>query len=177
MFSKFTQRLFYLNFFKMNKVKIDSFFKKFAQGIEVTIVTLLIIMMLGVLILATFELGYCLFQTVSNSSNFFIPLENLMDLFGVFLLVLIGIELLDTIKIYLRENVVHVEVVILVAIIALARKVVILKIEELSGEIIIGIGVLITTLAITYYIIKKTGLITVKPKNHPEEDSKSQPEK
>lgn len=161
----------------MNKVKIDSFFKKFAQGIEVTIVTLLIIMMLGVLILATFELGYYLFQTVSNSSNFFIPLENLMDLFGVFLLVLIGIELLDTIKIYLRENVVHVEVVILVAIIALARKVVILKIEELSGEIIIGIGVLITTLAITYYIIKKTGLITVKPKNHPEEDSKSQPEK
>ena len=161
----------------MNKVKIDSFFKKFAQGIEVTIVTLLIIMMLGVLILATFELGYYLFQTVSNSSNFFIPFENLMDLFGVFLLVLIGIELLDTIKIYLRENVVHVEVVILVAIIALARKVVILKIEELSGEIIIGIGVLITTLAITYYIIKKTGLITVKPKNHPEEDSKSQPEK
>lgn len=159
----------------MNKAKIDTFFKKFAQGIELAIVILLIIMMSGVLILATFELGYYLYQAVANSSNFLIPLENLMDLFGVFLLVLIGIELLDTIKVYLRENVVHVEVVVLVAIIALARKVVILKIEELSGEIIIGIGVLITTLAITYYIIKKTGLMIVKPGNHKKDDNKPLP--
>jgi uncharacterized membrane protein (DUF373 family) len=110
---------------------------------------------------------------VANSTNFFIPLDNLMDLFGVFLLVLIGIELLDTIKVYLRENVVHVEVVVLVAIIALARKVVILKIEELSGEVIIGIGVLITTLAVTYYILKKTEAMTIKPKNHSDDENEN----
>lgn len=49
-----------------------------------------------------------------------IGLDELMDLFGVFLLVLIGIELLDTIKVYLKENVVNVEVVVLVAIIAVS---------------------------------------------------------
>lgn len=82
-------------------------------------------------------------------------LDDLMDLFGVFLLVLIGIELLDTIKVYLKQNQAHVEVLVLVAIIALAREIVILKVEVLDGETIIGIGVLIIALSIAYYLIKK----------------------
>jgi uncharacterized membrane protein (DUF373 family) len=157
----------------MKKTLEKTPFGRFSRVIESIIIILLIVMMSGVLILATFELGYYLFHAVANSTNFFIPLDNLMDLFGVFLLVLIGIELLDTIKVYLRENVVHVEVVVLVAIIALARKVVILKIEELSGEIIIGIGVLITTLAVTYYILKKTEAMTIKPKNHSDDENEN----
>ena len=76
-----------------------------------------------------------------------------MDLFGIFLLVLIGIELLDTIKVYLRRNVIHVEVVVLVAIIAMARKVVVLKVEELSGDVVIGIGILILAIAISYFLV------------------------
>jgi uncharacterized membrane protein (DUF373 family) len=74
-------------------------------------------------------------------------------------MVLIGIELLDSIKVYLHQNVVHVEVVVLVAIIALARKVVVLKVEELSGTSVIGIALLVVALAVTYYLIKKAGLI------------------
>ncbi len=82
-----------------------------------------------------------------------------MDLFGTFLLVLIGIELLDTVKVYLKEKVVHVEVVVLVAIIALARKVVVMKIEEYSGDQLLGIAALILGLAVGYYLIKKAGLL------------------
>ena len=44
---------------------------------------------------------------------------------GFFLLVLIGIELLETIKAYLLTNVIHVEIVLEVALIAIARKVII----------------------------------------------------
>ena len=132
---------------------------KIASYIEKTIIYALIIMMALVLILATIELGYYLIKSIIDSNYLLIDLDNLMDLFGVFLLVLIGIELLDTIKVYLKQNVVHVEVVVLVAIIAIARKVVVLKVEELSGEIIIGIGVLIISLSIAYYLIKKSGLM------------------
>jgi uncharacterized membrane protein (DUF373 family) len=82
-----------------------------------------------------------------------------MELFGVFMLVLIGIELLDTIKVYLKENVMHVEVVVLVAIIAVARKVVVLKIEEIDGLKIIGVAFIIVALAVAYYFIKKSGLM------------------
>ncbi|OFX88850.1 MAG: hypothetical protein A2W99_05120 [Bacteroidetes bacterium GWF2_33_16] len=132
---------------------------KIATFIEKFIIYALIGMMVIILILATIELGYYLVKNILNSNYLLIDLDNLMDLFGVFLLVLIGIELLDTIKVYLRRNVVHVEVVVLVAIIAIARKVVVLKIEQLSGELIMGIGVLVISLSVAYYLIKKSGLL------------------
>ncbi len=133
--------------------------KKFTKLIEKGIVHILIVMMSIILILATIELGYYLVKNIIFSEYLIIDLDGLMDLFGIFLLVLIGIELLDTIKVYLIENQVHVEVVVLVAIIALARKIVILKVEQLAGETIIGMGILIVALAIAYYLIKKAGLM------------------
>jgi uncharacterized membrane protein (DUF373 family) len=143
-----------------------------ARQLERIIIHTLIVMMAGILILATIELGYYLVKTILNSDYLLIDLNDLMDLFGVFMLVLIGIELLDTIKVYLRHNVVHVEVVVLVAIIAMARKVVALKIEELSGTHIIGIGVLIISLALAYYLIRKAGLLVCDLNQPIEEEQK-----
>jgi uncharacterized membrane protein (DUF373 family) len=147
---------------------------KLARKVEKLIIYTLILMMAGILILATFELGYYLFRTIINSDYLLIDLDELMDLFGVFMLVLIGIELLDTIKVYLRENVVHVEVVVLVAIIALARKVIALKLEDYSGTSIIGLGVLIVALGATYYLIKRAGLMTCKIDD--DDDDKVEPQ-
>jgi uncharacterized membrane protein (DUF373 family) len=134
---------------------------KLAKASEKLIIYALILMMASVLILSTIELGHFLVKSIASSNYLLIDLDALMDLFGVFLLVLIGIELLDTIKIYLRENLVHVEVVVLVAIIAVARKVVVLKVEELSGVVIIGIGFLVLSLSVAYYLIKRAGTFTI----------------
>jgi len=138
---------------------------RISRYVELVIINLLIVMMAIVLILATVELGYYLVQKIFQSEYFVISLDGLMDLFGIFLLVLIGIELLDTIKVYLRENVIHVEVVVLVAIIAVARKVVVLKIEEMDGLVIIGISALLCSLSLAYYLIKKAGLLIVDCNN------------
>ncbi|HKL34610.1 MAG TPA: phosphate-starvation-inducible PsiE family protein [Tangfeifania sp.] len=151
--------------------------KKITKLIEKGIVHVLIVMMSIILVLATLELGYYLVKNIVSSEYLLLDLDDLMDLFGVFLLVLIGIELLDTIKVYLKENQVHVEVVVLVAIIALARKIVILKIEELDGETIIGIGVLIVALAIAYYLIKKAGLMICNFEDDDFPKEKKPPEK
>jgi len=105
------------------------------------------------------ELGYYLVKSIFGPDHFLVNLNQLMDLFGIFMLVLIGIELLDTIKVYLKENVVHVEVVVLVAIIAIARKVVVLKIEDIDGLTIIGIALIIVALAVAYYFIRKAGFM------------------
>ncbi|MCK7532656.1 MAG: phosphate-starvation-inducible PsiE family protein [Marinilabiliales bacterium] len=52
--------------------------------------------------------------------------RELIAILGAFLLVLIGVELLDTIKAYFKENSIHVEIVVLLAVIAVARKVILL---------------------------------------------------
>ena len=80
--------------------------------------------------------------------------EELLELFGAFLLVMIGLELLNTIKIYITEKTVHVEVVLVVGIIAIARKVVVLEPEMLDGTTLLGIAAVIFALTVGYYFVR-----------------------
>jgi len=80
----------------------------------------------------------------------------LLNIFGLFLLILIGVELLETVKMYFREHVVHVEVVFMVALIAIARKVIILDLEKYSYLALIGIALIILALSVGYYLVRKS---------------------
>ena len=77
-------------------------------------------------------------------------------------MVLIGVEPLDTIRTYITGNVIRGEVVLMVALIALARKVIILDIKKVPSLSLIGIGVIIISLAVAYYLV---GLIIQKKRN------------
>ncbi|MEZ4567971.1 MAG: phosphate-starvation-inducible PsiE family protein [Desulfobacterales bacterium] len=70
-------------------------------------------------------------------------------------------ELLETIKAYLSENVVHTEIVLgcAVALIAIARKVIILDVKVYDPLTIFGIAALIFTIAIAY-LIKKCRILS-----------------
>jgi uncharacterized membrane protein (DUF373 family) len=80
----------------------------------------------------------------------------IITILGAFLLVLICIELLDTIKAYFYENTIHVEIVILLAIIAISRKVILLDPTGMSGiefgVEMMGIGVIVICLAAGYFL-------------------------
>jgi uncharacterized membrane protein (DUF373 family) len=108
-----------------------------------------------VLILCVVELGYILVKDISREPYFILNISELLELFGLFLLVLIGIELLETMEIYIRKNVIHVEVVFTVALIAVARKVIILDIKKIPGPALFGLGFIILSLAAGYYVIHR----------------------
>jgi uncharacterized membrane protein (DUF373 family) len=112
------------------------------------------IMMALVLLLATIQLGWISAKDIVIPPFFLLQTGELLEVFGLFMLVIIGIELLETImKTYLRKNVNQVEVVFLVAMIAIARKVIILDIKEVSGITLVGIGAIIITLSGGYCLI------------------------
>jgi uncharacterized membrane protein (DUF373 family) len=71
----------------------------------------------------------------------------LHDVFGGFLMILIGIELMRTIVVYLAQHELHVEVVFTVAMIAIARHAIDLNLTEISPLTLIGMGVLILSFA------------------------------
>ncbi|TVR77354.1 MAG: hypothetical protein EA412_11545 [Chitinophagaceae bacterium] len=131
------------------------------------------------LIIATIELAYTVYLALvdTEKDTIILDLDNMLNIFGVFLLVLIGIELLDTIKVYFKENVIHVEVVMLVALIAIARKVIVLDFEEYSGFEILGISSVIIAISAGYYLIKKTGSTSFWPKEKKEVKSEVVEEK
>ena len=71
-----------------------------------------------------------------------LDIKGWLDTLNLFLLVLIGVEVLDTIKTYITEGVIPGEVVIMVALIALAPKAIILDIKKVDSLSLIGIGVI-----------------------------------
>jgi uncharacterized membrane protein (DUF373 family) len=129
---------------------------------EKCIYALLMFMLMVVLIAAVIDLGWVLVTSLTDISPWLLESHEMIQVLGGFLLVLIGVELLDTIKAYFRENSIHVEIVVLLAIIAIARKVILLDPSEMNGTDfgfeLIGIGVIVVGLSAGYYLIKKAGL-------------------
>lgn len=116
------------------------------------VTTLLTGMMAAVVALSVAELGWVLVKDVISPPLVFLGIDELLDLFGLFLLVLVGVELLVTIKAYAREGVVRVDVIIVTAMLAVGRKVIALDPKELPGATLVGIAAIIAALAFAYYV-------------------------
>jgi uncharacterized membrane protein (DUF373 family) len=86
---------------------------------------------------------------------FLLNIKEMLEVFGFFLMVLIGLELLESIKAYLEEDRIHAEVVFLVAIVAISRKVIILDYKEVKPEVLFGMSALIVALGIGYYLVRR----------------------
>ena len=143
----------------------------FLIKLEKVLIRSLMVMMALVLILATIELGWFILKDTISPPFFLLEAEELLEIFGLFMLVLIGIELLETImKTYVAKKVNRVEVVFLVAMIAIARKVIILDIKEVPGITLVGIGAIIITLSGGYYLVRSKR----KDEDHPLLDKKSE---
>lgn len=122
---------------------------------EKVVVLSLIAMMAVIILLSTVELGWIILKDIITPPYLLPGITELLDIFGFFLLILIGIELLETIRAYLVEHVVHVEVVLEVALIAVARKVIILDIAEYSSLTILAIAALILALSVAFFLERR----------------------
>jgi uncharacterized membrane protein (DUF373 family) len=147
-------------------VETVNIFEKFVYAV-------LMILLMIVLVAGLYELGDGLRKALFEPPTLYIldPSE-MIAVLGGFLLVLIVVELLDTIKAYFIENTIHVEIVILLAIIAMARKVILLNPTPgdtfAFGFELMGIGVIVVGLGAGYYLIKKAGLLSYPVTKKPE---------
>jgi uncharacterized membrane protein (DUF373 family) len=128
---------------------------------ERAIYYILIVLLALVIVFSVLELAWEVVNGIVFDSTYRLENHELLTIFGFFLLVLIGIELLDTIKAYIRKQEIHVEIIVLLAIIAVARKIILL---DPYGDIPIsditlgGMGVVVICLAGAYYLLKKAGI-------------------
>lgn len=130
--------------------------KLLLEQFETVILYSIIFMLMVVLLLTTAELAWILVQDIISPPLGLIAIEQLLDLFGFFLLILIGLELLESVKAYLVSHVIHVEIVLEVALIAVARKAIVLDLEAYSSGTILSIAALILATGAAIYLIKYT---------------------
>jgi uncharacterized membrane protein (DUF373 family) len=138
---------------------------------EKVIIAALTVLMGLVLFFAVIDLGYIVISDIITPPIFLFDIKELLDIFGMFLLVLIGVELLETMRTYIKENTIRVQVVFMVALIAVARKVIILDPDKHEPAALLGVAAIIFALAVGYYLIRKTGDKPVPPKSTKKEKS------
>jgi uncharacterized membrane protein (DUF373 family) len=79
----------------------------------------------------------------------------IFEIFGLFLNVLIALELLENVTAYLRKHVIQVELVIITALIAVARKLIIFDFSKSSSIDLVGLAAAILALATSYWIVRR----------------------
>jgi len=127
----------------------------YLRNFERVLVGTLILMLALVVFLSVVELGWVMIKDIVTPPLFILEIGELLELFGLFLLVLIGIELLETIKKYYTEGRVDLDVIIAVAVIALSRKIITVDPKEYDPLTLIGMAAIILALVAGYWIAKK----------------------
>lgn len=134
----------------------DAIFLKRLGQFEGFVSKVLSLAMLGVILVIIFDLFLVLGKslTVTPEEGFF--RTTITEIFGLFLSVLIALEILENITAYLKKHVVQVELVIATALTAVGRKLVILDLEKIGGLSLIGLAIAVFSLSISYWIIRRS---------------------
>jgi uncharacterized membrane protein (DUF373 family) len=114
--------------------------------------------MIVVTFVAIFHLSYSLVLILVETVNYHDEKNfnrELFQLFGLFLNVLIALEILENITAYLRKHVVQVELVLVTSLIAVSRKIIILDLEKKDSNDLIAMAVAVFSLSISYFVIRQ----------------------
>ena len=115
--------------------------------------------MMIVVLISVVELVIILYQRIVTPSELLLDVKDMLSIFGFFLMVLIGLELMESVKAFLEEDKIHAEIVFLVAIVAVARKIIILDYKEITPDFLYGMAAIIVALSTGYFLVKKGVLI------------------
>jgi uncharacterized membrane protein (DUF373 family) len=117
---------------------------------------IVLILMTIIVAISIVELGIILYVDLFDPTDnvLFLEIDELFRIFGFFFIILIGFELVETVEMYFKENIIHAEVVLLVAVIAVSRKVILLDLEKYDPLAVVGLGIIIVALGACYWFIK-----------------------
>lgn len=111
--------------------------------------------MVFVIIMGVVDVGWTLYQRLVTPPFLILTISDMLATFGAFMAVLIAIEILINITIYLRDDAIHVKIVLATALMAIARKVIILDINTVEPQYIYAIAAVTLAMSIGYWLIHK----------------------
>jgi uncharacterized membrane protein (DUF373 family) len=111
--------------------------------------------MVLVIIFGVIDVAWTIYQRLIAQPRFILTMSDILLTFGAFMVVLIAIEIFQNIILYLRDDVIHVKIVLATALMAVARKVIILDYDELEPLYIFATGIVLLATAVAYYFVHK----------------------
>ncbi len=130
-------------------------FLLFVDQVEDFFAKILSLAMIGVILFAILDLCIVLGQELLSP-----PVgrfsTTLLKIFGLFLNILIALEITQNITSYLKSHIIQIEMVIITSLIAVARKIIILDFEKISDVELLALAATIFALSICYWLVRRT---------------------
>lgn len=126
----------------------------------------LAVLMVFVIIWGIWDVVYVLYRQLVEPPFLLLNISDILATFGAFMAVLIAIEIFLNISLYLRQDVIHVKLVVATALMAIARKVIIFDFNTLQPAYVWATGGVVLALGITYFLIGKENVeCNIQPPN------------
>jgi uncharacterized membrane protein (DUF373 family) len=133
----------------------DEAFLGLIDHFERVLAKILSLMLCLVLIAATVQLVFTIGGHFTDPNTGWLG-SDLLVLLGDVLTLLIALEVLQNVTAYLRSHVVQIELVMLTALTAVARKVIVLEPgAEDKPLLLVGLGITLVSLAAGYWLVRK----------------------
>lgn len=118
-------------------------------------VRILAVLMTFVIIWGVIDVGWVLYKHLMDDEGpaYLLEISDILATFGAFMAVLIAIEIFVNITIYLRDDIIHVKIVMATALMAIARKVIIMDVKKVDTLEIFAIAAVILALSIGYWLV------------------------
>ncbi len=117
------------------------------------LIRVLAVLMVLVIIWCIADVVMVIYEKLTEPPLMLLTLNDIFAVFAAFLAVLIAIEIFANITLYLRDDVIHVKLVIATALMAVARKVIVLDTSIIEPGYLYGIGAIVLALGITYWLV------------------------
>ncbi len=123
------------------------------RGIIRFSVRVLAVLMTFVIIWGVIDVGWVIYDHLVTPPVLMLTIGDILATFGAFMAVLIAIEIFVNISIYLRDDVIHVKIVMATALMAIARKVIILDIEKVTPDYMVATAAVVLAMSIGYWLV------------------------
>lgn len=127
---------------------------RYVANVQRVVVVLVLVLVLALLAFMIVRLGWLIGVELLGTPIAELSADQILGLFSFVLLVLIGVELVEAVQLFLTDAHVHVEFLILIALTAVCRKIIILDVAAASAITLVGLAALVVTLAGAYFLIK-----------------------
>jgi len=116
-------------------------------------VRILAIMMVFVIVMGAIDVGWTIYKKLVAPPEFILTIADLLATFGAFMAVLIAVEIFINITVYLRDDVIHVKIVMATALMAIARKVIVLDLKEAMPMDLFAIAAVVLATSVGYWLV------------------------
>ena len=133
-------------------------------------VKLLAVLMVAVIMWGVADVCYVIYKRLTEPPVFLLDVSDIFQIFGAFMVVLIAIEIFINIRLYLGSNTLPIKLVIGTALMAIARKVIVLDLANTTSIYVFAIAAVVLALGIAYWLVGRTSKLLSTAVPAPDDD-------